>query len=77
MSLTTLLLPAVIIQSLKDTPPLTDDSIIFRSDRLAVGKVGGPAGAVCIIVYLCFMLSGCLRPVGFYIVMSYLCVLGV
>ncbi|XP_071244890.1 H/ACA ribonucleoprotein complex non-core subunit NAF1-like, partial [Salvelinus alpinus] len=28
-----------IIQSLKDTPPLKDDSVIFNSDRLAVGKV--------------------------------------
>lgn len=31
---------AVIIQSLKDTPVLTDESILFRSDRLALAKVG-------------------------------------
>lgn len=39
------LVSAVIIQSLKDTPPLTDDSVIFTSDRLAVGKV-------CVSLYL-------------------------
>lgn len=38
---------AVVIQSLKDTPPLTDDSVIFTSDRLALGKVGGPLGDFC------------------------------
>lgn len=39
----------VIVQSLKDTPALTDNSILFRSDRLALAKVGGPAEAL----YLC------------------------
>ncbi|KAG7276732.1 hypothetical protein CRUP_002749, partial [Coryphaenoides rupestris] len=29
----------VLLESLKDTPPLTEDSIIFTLDRLAVGKV--------------------------------------
>lgn len=38
---------AVIIQSLKDTPVLTDESILFRSDRLALAKVGWPAEAFC------------------------------
>lgn len=59
LSLTTPSLSAVIIQSLKDTPPLTDDSVIFTSDRVAIGKVGGPAGAVCMniftSVYLAFL----------------------
>lgn len=34
---------SVIIQSLKDSPPLTDDSILFRSDGVALAKVGAPA----------------------------------
>lgn len=34
---------SVVVQSLKDSPPLTDDSILFRSDRVALAKVGGPA----------------------------------
>lgn len=29
----------VVVQSLKDTPALTDESILFRSDRLALAKV--------------------------------------
>lgn len=33
---------SVVIQSLKDAPPLTDDSILFRSDRTALAKVGQP-----------------------------------
>lgn len=41
----------VIIQSLKDMPALTDDSILFRSDRLALGKVGEPAQAVCMTTF--------------------------
>ncbi|XP_029297887.1 H/ACA ribonucleoprotein complex non-core subunit NAF1 isoform X2 [Cottoperca gobio] len=42
----------VIIQSLKDTPPLTDDSIIFRSDRMAVGKVFEVFGPVSSPLYI-------------------------
>nr|XP_046193893.1 H/ACA ribonucleoprotein complex non-core subunit NAF1-like [Oncorhynchus gorbuscha] len=38
-SVTSIIQQLVIIQSLKDTPPLKDDSVIFNSDRLAVGKV--------------------------------------
>ncbi|MGH0132534.1 UNVERIFIED_CONTAM: hypothetical protein FKN15_021464 [Acipenser sinensis] len=29
----------VIIESLKDTPPLKDESVVFNEGRLAVGKV--------------------------------------
>lgn len=29
----------VVVQSLKDTPALTEESILFRSDRLALAKV--------------------------------------
>lgn len=36
---------AVIIQSLKDVPALTEDSIIFRSDRVALAKVSGALAA--------------------------------
>lgn len=32
----------VVVQSLKDTPALTDESILFRSDRLALAKVSDP-----------------------------------
>ncbi|KAI4832987.1 hypothetical protein KUCAC02_015921 [Chaenocephalus aceratus] len=42
----------VIIQSLKDTPPLTDDSVIFTSDRLAVGKVFEVFGPVSSPLYI-------------------------
>lgn len=35
-----LFVSAVIVQSLKDTSPLTDDSILFTSERMSVGKVG-------------------------------------
>eukprot|EP00063_Salmo_salar_P062599 XP_014037434.1 PREDICTED: H/ACA ribonucleoprotein complex non-core subunit NAF1 isoform X2 [Salmo salar] len=38
-SVTSIIQQLVIIQSFKDTPPLKDDSVIFNSDRLAVGKV--------------------------------------
>lgn len=38
-SLTAFSVSAVIIQSMKDMPPLTEDSIIFTADRQAVGKV--------------------------------------
>ncbi|XP_055780155.1 H/ACA ribonucleoprotein complex non-core subunit NAF1 [Salvelinus fontinalis] len=38
-SVSSIIQQLVIIQSLKDTPPLKDDSVIFNSDRLAVGKV--------------------------------------
>lgn len=31
---------SVVVQSLKDAPALTDDSILFRSDRVALAKVG-------------------------------------
>ncbi|XP_054636289.1 H/ACA ribonucleoprotein complex non-core subunit NAF1 [Dunckerocampus dactyliophorus] len=41
-----------IIQSLKDTPPLTDDSIIFRADRLALGKVFEVFGPVSSPLYV-------------------------
>lgn len=33
---------SVIVQSLKDAPALTDDSILFSSDRVALAKVGEP-----------------------------------
>ncbi|KAM4594863.1 uncharacterized protein V3H82_002453 isoform 1-T2 [Fundulus diaphanus] len=42
----------VIIQSLKDTPPLNEDSILFRSDRVAVGKVFEVFGPVCSPLYV-------------------------
>ncbi|XP_061889530.1 H/ACA ribonucleoprotein complex non-core subunit NAF1-like isoform X1 [Entelurus aequoreus] len=42
----------VIIQSLKDTTPLTDDSIIFRADRLALGKVFETFGPVSSPLYV-------------------------
>ncbi|XP_051242388.1 H/ACA ribonucleoprotein complex non-core subunit NAF1 [Dicentrarchus labrax] len=42
----------VVIQSLKDTPPLNDDSIIFRSDGLAVGKVFEVFGPVSNPLYI-------------------------
>ncbi|XP_061736839.1 H/ACA ribonucleoprotein complex non-core subunit NAF1 isoform X3 [Nerophis ophidion] len=42
----------VIIQSLKDTTPLTDDSLIFRSDRLALGKVFEVFGPVYSPLYV-------------------------
>nr|XP_057931029.1 H/ACA ribonucleoprotein complex non-core subunit NAF1 isoform X2 [Doryrhamphus excisus] len=42
----------VIIQSLRDTPPLTDDSIIFRDDRLALGKVFEIFGPVSSPLYV-------------------------
>ncbi|XP_029909041.1 H/ACA ribonucleoprotein complex non-core subunit NAF1-like [Myripristis murdjan] len=42
----------VIIQSLKDTPPLTDDSIIFSSSRLALGKVFEVFGPVACPLYV-------------------------
>ncbi|KAL1024029.1 hypothetical protein UPYG_G00050490, partial [Umbra pygmaea] len=38
-TVTSIIEQLVIIQSMKDTPPLKDDSVIFNSDRLAVGKV--------------------------------------
>ncbi|CAL8333033.1 unnamed protein product [Merluccius merluccius] len=38
-TVTSVIQQLIIVQSLKDTPPLTEDSIIFTSDRLAVGKV--------------------------------------
>lgn len=31
---------SVVVQSLKDAPPLTDGSILFSSDRVALAKVG-------------------------------------
>lgn len=43
------LLSSVIVQSMKDTPPLNDDSIIFKSDRLAVGKVSLVSNTICSI----------------------------
>ncbi|XP_047220304.1 H/ACA ribonucleoprotein complex non-core subunit NAF1 isoform X2 [Girardinichthys multiradiatus] len=42
----------VIIQSLKDTPPLNEDSILFRSDRVAVGKVFEVFGPVYSPLYI-------------------------
>ncbi|XP_029014220.1 H/ACA ribonucleoprotein complex non-core subunit NAF1 isoform X2 [Betta splendens] len=42
----------VVIQSLKDTPALTDESIIFTSDRLAVGKVFEVFGPVSSPLYI-------------------------
>lgn len=51
LSQTVLYVSAVIIQSLKDMPALTDDSILFRSDRLALGKVGEPAQVVCMTTF--------------------------
>lgn len=36
----------VVVESLKDTPPLTEDSIIFTVDRLAVGKVSSQLGCL-------------------------------
>ncbi|XP_061686367.1 H/ACA ribonucleoprotein complex non-core subunit NAF1 isoform X2 [Syngnathoides biaculeatus] len=42
----------VIIQSVKDSPPLTDDSIIFGSDRVALGKVFEVFGPVCRPLYI-------------------------
>ncbi|XP_013878208.1 H/ACA ribonucleoprotein complex non-core subunit NAF1 [Austrofundulus limnaeus] len=42
----------VIIQSLKDTPPLKDDSILFTSDRVAVGKVFEVFGPVASPLYI-------------------------
>ncbi|XP_075994591.1 uncharacterized protein naf1 [Genypterus blacodes] len=42
----------VVVQSLKDTPPLTDDSIFFTSDRLAVGKVFDVFGPVTSPLYI-------------------------
>ncbi|KAM8879357.1 uncharacterized protein naf1 [Spinachia spinachia] len=42
----------VVIQSLKDTPPLTDDSVIFTSDRLALGKVFEVFGPVSSPLYI-------------------------
>ncbi|XP_051801620.1 H/ACA ribonucleoprotein complex non-core subunit NAF1 isoform X2 [Acanthochromis polyacanthus] len=42
----------VIIQSLKDTPPLNDDSILFRCDKLAVGKVFEVFGPVSSPLYI-------------------------
>ncbi|XP_034044850.1 H/ACA ribonucleoprotein complex non-core subunit NAF1 isoform X2 [Thalassophryne amazonica] len=42
----------VIIQSLKDMPPLTDDSFIFNADRLAVGKVFEVFGPVSSPLYI-------------------------
>uniref|UniRef100_A0A3Q2PLZ2 H/ACA ribonucleoprotein complex non-core subunit NAF1 n=1 Tax=Fundulus heteroclitus TaxID=8078 RepID=A0A3Q2PLZ2_FUNHE len=42
----------VIIQSLKDTPPLNEDSILFRCDRVAVGKVFEVFGPVCSPLYV-------------------------
>uniref|UniRef100_A0A3Q3XGN2 H/ACA ribonucleoprotein complex non-core subunit NAF1 n=1 Tax=Mola mola TaxID=94237 RepID=A0A3Q3XGN2_MOLML len=42
----------VIIQSLKDTPALTDDSILFRSDRLALAKVFEVFGPVSCPLYI-------------------------
>lgn len=45
LSFTTASVTAVIIQSLKDTPPLNDGSIIFKSDREAAAKVRMPTEA--------------------------------
>ncbi|XP_008315416.1 H/ACA ribonucleoprotein complex non-core subunit NAF1 [Cynoglossus semilaevis] len=42
----------VIVQSLKDTPPLSDDSIIFTADRVAVGKVFEVFGPVSSPLYI-------------------------
>uniref|UniRef100_A0A096M0G8 H/ACA ribonucleoprotein complex non-core subunit NAF1 n=1 Tax=Poecilia formosa TaxID=48698 RepID=A0A096M0G8_POEFO len=42
----------VIIQSLKNTPALNEDSILFRSDRVAVGKVFEVFGPVCSPFYV-------------------------
>uniref|UniRef100_A0A3B5M7M4 H/ACA ribonucleoprotein complex subunit n=1 Tax=Xiphophorus couchianus TaxID=32473 RepID=A0A3B5M7M4_9TELE len=42
----------VIIQSLKNTPALNEDSILFRSDRVAVGKVFEVFGPVCSPLYV-------------------------
>uniref|UniRef100_A0A6Q2YPN5 H/ACA ribonucleoprotein complex non-core subunit NAF1 n=1 Tax=Esox lucius TaxID=8010 RepID=A0A6Q2YPN5_ESOLU len=38
-TVTSIIEQLVVVQSLKDTPPLKDDSVIFNSERLAVGKV--------------------------------------
>nr|XP_006011358.1 PREDICTED: H/ACA ribonucleoprotein complex non-core subunit NAF1 [Latimeria chalumnae] len=37
----------VIIESLKETPPINEDSIVFKEDRHAVGKVFEVFGPVC------------------------------
>ncbi|XP_077427618.1 H/ACA ribonucleoprotein complex non-core subunit NAF1 isoform X3 [Vanacampus margaritifer] len=42
----------VIIQSLQDSPALNEDSIIFRSDRLALGKVFEVFGPVSRPLYI-------------------------
>lgn len=42
----------VIIQSLKDTPALNDGSILFKSDKLAVGKVFEVFGPVSSPLYI-------------------------
>ncbi|XP_068178723.1 H/ACA ribonucleoprotein complex non-core subunit NAF1 [Antennarius striatus] len=42
----------VIIQSLKDMPPLTDDSIIFTSDRVSLAKVFEVFGPVSSPLYI-------------------------
>ncbi|XP_061628027.1 H/ACA ribonucleoprotein complex non-core subunit NAF1 [Phyllopteryx taeniolatus] len=42
----------VIIESVEDSPPLTDDSIIFGSDRLALGKVFEVFGPVSRPLYV-------------------------
>ncbi|TWW59665.1 H/ACA ribonucleoprotein complex non-core subunit NAF1 [Takifugu flavidus] len=42
----------VVVQSLKDAPPLTDDSILFRSDRVALAKVFEVFGPVSSPLYI-------------------------
>ncbi|XP_056443008.1 H/ACA ribonucleoprotein complex non-core subunit NAF1 isoform X2 [Gadus chalcogrammus] len=51
-TVTSVIQQLMIVQSLKGTPPLTEDSIIFTSDRLAVGKVFEVFGPVTTPYYV-------------------------
>ncbi|XP_030580478.1 H/ACA ribonucleoprotein complex non-core subunit NAF1-like [Archocentrus centrarchus] len=51
-SVSNLIQQLVIIQSLKDTPPLNEGSIIFKSDREAAGKVFEVFGPVSSPLYI-------------------------